>query len=106
MTERLEAVVGRTLERLGIAARVQKAVVVGEWDRVVGPHIAGVARAVRVSGDTLFVAVDSAAWRNELSLMRPSLLARLNAGKREGRIERIVFLPSDGRGIGGVDGKA
>ena len=48
-------------------------------------------------GDTLFVAVESASWRMELSMMRPQLMRKLNAGKRQGRIERIVFVQADGR---------
>jgi len=96
MTERIESVVEAALAKLGIAERVKRAEVVAEWRRLVGPHIADVAQAVGVKGETLFVAVESAAWRNELSLMRPKLLAKLNAGRREGRIERIVFLQGSG----------
>jgi predicted nucleic acid-binding Zn ribbon protein len=95
MTEKIGGLVAETLARLGIGQRVKRAEVVAEWERLVGPHIADVARAVGVRGDTLLVAVESAAWRNELSLMRPRLLAKLNAGRREGRIERIVFLQGD-----------
>lgn len=92
MAERIGGLIESTLARLGIGERVKRAEVVADWRQLVGPHIADVARAVGVRGDTLFVAVESAAWRNELSLMRPQLLAKLNAGRREGRIERIVFL--------------
>lgn len=92
MTEHIEGLVAATLHKLGITERVQRAGIVTEWPKIVGPHIADVAQAVGVKGETLFVAVESAAWRNELSLMRPRLLAKLNAGRREGRIERIVFL--------------
>lgn len=97
MTERIDGVVEAMFARLGITQRVKRAEVVAGWADLVGPHIADVAQAVGVKGGTLFVAVESAAWRNELSLMRPQLLAKLNAGRREGRIERIVFLQG-GRG--------
>jgi predicted nucleic acid-binding Zn ribbon protein len=104
MTERLGGLVEATLARLGIATRVKRAEVVSEWSRLVGPHIADVAQAVSVRGDTLFVAVESAAWRNELSLMRPQLMAKLNAGRTEGRIERIVFLQGAGGNPEATDG--
>ena len=97
MTEKIEGLVAATLAKLGIAERVKRAEVVAEWDDLVGPRIAAVARPTGLRGDTLFVGVESAAWRNELSLMRPRLLAKLNAGRSEGRIERIVFL----QGMGG-----
>ena len=41
---------------------------------------------------TLFVRVKSAAWRQELSLMTPDIMAKLNAGRKGGRIERIRWI--------------
>ena len=76
---------------------MERASVIAEWDAIVGPHIARVATPVRIDGETLFVEVVSAAWRTELGLMRPDLMRKINAGKRAGRIEKIVFLQADGR---------
>lgn len=104
MTERIGGVVEAMFARLGITQRVKRAEIVASWPSLVGPHIADVAHAVGVKGGTLFVAVESASWRNELSLMRPQLLAKLNAGRREGRIERIVFLQGDGGNPEEADG--
>jgi len=95
--ERVSGLIGTMFARLGIAEKVERASVVAEWEDLVGSHIARVARPVRVQGDTLFVAVESASWRMELSMMRPQLMRKLNAGKRQGRIERIVFVQADGR---------
>lgn len=102
--EMLGGLVQATLARLGIQARVERARVIADWRELVGPHIANVARPVRIRGKTLFVAVESAAWRNELSLMRPQLLRKLNAGRSEGRIERILFLQGDGGNTEATDG--
>ena len=63
----------------------------GRWDAVVGERIAAVTRATAVSGGVLFVKVVSSPWLTELNLMRHDILRRLNAGQREGRVERIVF---------------
>ncbi|MFQ5529399.1 MAG: DUF721 domain-containing protein [Gemmatimonadota bacterium] len=102
--ELLGGLVHATLARLGIGGRVERARVVANWRELVGPHIADVARPVRIRGGTLFVAVESAAWRNELSLMRPQLMRKLNAGRSEGRIERILFLQDDGGNAEATDG--
>lgn len=80
------------LHRKGLAAKVEAASVVPEWEELVGPRIAEVATPVRVSDGTLFIAVTTSAWMMELSLLRGDLMRRLNAGKREGRIEQLVFL--------------
>lgn len=92
-------------QRLGIAEKVERASVVADWEDLVGEPIARVARPVRVQGDTLFVEVQSASWRMELSMMRPHLMRKLNAGKRRGRIERIVFVQADGRSSEERDGQ-
>ena len=95
--EKVGGLIGAMFARLGIAEKVERASVVADWEDLVGSHIARVARPVRVQGDTLFVEVASASWRMELSMMRPQLMRKLNAGKRRGRIERIVFVQADGR---------
>jgi len=82
----------RYLERKGLAAKVEAASVLPEWESLVGPGIAAVTTPIRVSDGTLFVAVTTSAWMMELNMMKAELLRRLNAGKRKGRIEQIVFL--------------
>ena len=86
----------RFLERSGLAAKVEAASVVPEWESLVGPQIAAVTEPLRVSEGTLFVAVRTSAWMMELNLMRGDLLRRLNAGKRDGKIEKIVFVMGEG----------
>jgi len=103
--EPLGGLVRSLLAKWGIAERVERATVIADWEKLVGKHIARVSRPVRIREDTLFVEVESAAWRMELSLLRPRLMRKLNAGRRTGRIERIVFLQSDGRLSEEMDGE-
>lgn len=93
---RVGGLVGALLERLGIAEKVSRARAAAEWEETVGPHIARVTRNPVVRGRTLFVEVASAAWLAELNMQRHELLARINAGRPRGRVEKIVFLQSDG----------
>lgn len=89
--------VDRFLARAGLAKRVAQAGVVEEWPRLVGPQISAVTRAESVSPDgVLRVLVTTAAWANELSLMTPRIMARLNSG-RVGRIREIRWIVSDRR---------
>ena len=80
------------LQRAGLSAKVEAASVVPEWTELVGARIAAVAEPLRVSEGVLFVAVSTSAWLMELNLMKGELLRHLNAGKREGRIQQIVFV--------------
>jgi len=82
----------RLLERRGLTAKVEAASVIPEWETLVGPGIAAVTRPVTVSESTLIVAVTTSPWMMELNMMKGDLLRRLNAGKRAGRIEQIVFV--------------
>ena len=81
------------LTRSGLGARLAQAQVVAEWARLVGPQVAAVTSAESVTPDgTLFVRVATSAWRNELQLMMPELMARVNAGRGAGRIKTIRWL--------------
>jgi predicted nucleic acid-binding Zn ribbon protein len=81
------------LSRSGLGPRLAQAQVVAEWATLVGPQIAAVTKAESISPDgTLFVRVATSAWRNELQLMMPDLMARVNAGRGAGRIKTIRWL--------------
>ncbi|MGH7457614.1 MAG: DUF721 domain-containing protein [Longimicrobiaceae bacterium] len=82
------------LDRSGLAARLEAVSALTEWDRLVGEKIASVTNPIRVSDSTLIVGVTTSPWLMELNLMKRELLYRLNAGRKKGRIEKLVFVPS------------
>jgi predicted nucleic acid-binding Zn ribbon protein len=75
---------------------VEAASVLTDWAERVGPQIAAVTEPLRVSEGTLFVAVSTSPWMMELNLMKAELMRHVNAGKKEGRIEQIVFVMGPG----------
>jgi predicted nucleic acid-binding Zn ribbon protein len=78
------------LERSGLADRVEQAALLPEWGELVGPQIAAVTEPRSVSPDgTLWVAVRTHAWMNELSLLEPELLRKLAARPLRSPIRRI-----------------
>ena len=81
------------LRQSGFAKRTQQAGIIEEWEELVGPQIAAVTSPESVTQDgVLRVRVATAPWANELSLMTPKILARLNAG-RTGRVKEIRWVP-------------
>jgi predicted nucleic acid-binding Zn ribbon protein len=66
--------------------------VVEEWEPKVGEAIARVTRARCVRDETLIVEVRSSAWLMELDLMKAAILERVNEGRSEGLVARIVFV--------------
>ena len=92
-------VLAEFLARSGIGDRLAEARAVPEWAERVGPAIAAVTRPVAASRGTLVVAVRSSAWLMELHMMEREILRRLNAGREEGRIDRIRFVMDGGEPV-------
>lgn len=89
---RIGDAVSAWLARTGIGSRVAQAAIIVEWPKLVGEQIASVTEAESITPDGLLrVRVATAAWANELSLMTPQIIARLNAG-RQGRIRGIRWI--------------
>jgi len=77
--ERVGGVLANYLARTGLARRLALADVLQEWPKLVGEKIATETVPIRVTADgTLFVAVTTHAWMNELSLLEPQVLAAIN----------------------------
>jgi predicted nucleic acid-binding Zn ribbon protein len=102
------------LQKQGLVKRMQQAGIVEQWAELVGPQIAAVTVPESVTADgVLRVRVATSAWAQELSLMSPRILARLNDG-RKGRVREVRWVVGQpmgepggrgGRGgRGGVDG--
>ncbi len=80
------------IRRAGLVKRLDLADAVERWAEQVGPQIAAVTKAEAVTPDgILWVRVVTAPWANELSMMTPRILARLN-GDRKGRIQGVRWV--------------
>ena len=90
---RLGDAIAGYLKTAGLSERIGQAAVVDAWPALVGERIAQAAAPESVTPDgTLFVRVQSSAWRQELSLMTPEVLSLINADRAAGRIKRIRWL--------------
>jgi predicted nucleic acid-binding Zn ribbon protein len=79
------------LEPDSLLADVQRA-----WLGAVGAAIAGEAQPTSERGGVVTVSCSASVWAQELDLMAPAILARLNEQLRSGRVTRLrcVALPS------------
>jgi predicted nucleic acid-binding Zn ribbon protein len=59
------------------------------WPRVVGAAIAAEAQASSERAGVLTVSCSASVWAQELDLMAPAILGRLNGALRSGHIERL-----------------
>lgn len=71
--------VDKLLKGLGLDERVQQYRALIIWDEVVGPQIAARTRPIRIRERVLEVNVDQPTWQQQLQLMKPKILAQLNA---------------------------
>ena len=77
--ESLKNALERALRQRGLGSELKGWDAVKEWPRVVGEHIASHTRAIRFQQGTLELEVDGSSWMNELSLLKPRLLKKMNA---------------------------
>lgn len=81
--ERLRKVLKNGLKGLNAEEAMQAGRVFAAWPEVVGPAIAPRTQPRFLKDGVLFVEVSSAAWANELALLKPGLLQQLD--RRLGR---------------------
>jgi hypothetical protein len=71
--------VDKLLKGLGLNERLQQYRALIIWEEVVGPQIAARTRPIRIREGVLEINVDQPTWRQQLQLMKPKILAQLNA---------------------------
>jgi hypothetical protein len=76
--DKLSVTLGRILKSRGMEARLHEYRILGLWGRTVGPAIARHARPQTLRGSKLVLTVDSPAWMQQLSLMKPEIIEKLN----------------------------
>ena len=80
------------LQRFGYAARLEKQSAVTLWPQIAGPKLAEETTALKIDGDTLVVKVERAAWRQQLTYMKPELLEKLKSTTGKECIRDIKFI--------------
>ncbi|HHL72635.1 MAG TPA: DUF721 domain-containing protein [Bacteroidetes bacterium] len=61
------------------------------WPRVVGLQVAQISRPVRFERGTLQIKVYSATWRNELSMISPDIIRKINERVGTNAVKKIIF---------------
>jgi hypothetical protein len=80
-----------------LAPRTLLSEVQQSWREAVGPAIAAEAQPTRERGGVLTVACSASVWAQELDLMAPAIVGRLNGLLHSGQVSRLrcVTLPRD-----------
>ena len=83
--------VDKLLHGLGLDERLHQYKALIIWNDVVGPQIAARTRPVRIRENILEINVDQPAWMQQLQLMKPKILSRLNAELGEATIKHLYL---------------
>ncbi len=79
------------LRQLGLERHFRTYDALAHWSDIVGKQIAQVARPLRLDADTLWIAVKSHAWAQELNFQKGTILKRLNERAGEERFKELRF---------------
>ncbi len=91
--QKLGDVVASVLKHAGLTDRIAQALVIPEWPRLVGPQIAEVTEPLLLQQDgTLVVMVKTHAWMQELTLLEPELMKRLNGDAERPPISKLRWM--------------
>jgi hypothetical protein len=72
------AVIESELQKIDQHENLSRHSIVELWPEIVKETIARHSRAEKVSGETLYVVVDSSAWMNELSALKNIIISKVN----------------------------
>ncbi len=103
--DRLSYTLGSMLKARGLGSRLSEYRIFGQWEKAVGLAIARHAQPQAVRGKKLTLIVDSPAWMQQLSLLKPEIIEKVNStlGKktinditlRIGEVESRAELPEE-----------
>jgi hypothetical protein len=79
------------LAGLGLHERLHQYRAMLIWDEVVGPQIAARTRPEKIRDGVLEVCVDQPTWMQQLQLIKPQILAKLNARLGDGGLREIYL---------------
>ncbi len=87
----LKQAIEALINNFKIEERLNETAIITEWERIVGKMVARHTSNIYIKNKVLFVELDSAALRNELSYAKTRLIAAVNAEVKANVITDIVF---------------
>ncbi len=89
--QKLGEVIKEIIAEFRLGKKLNEARVIGSWEKIVGTMIARHTVQLRIVNQVLFVEVDSAALRNELTYAREKIRKKLNKIAGEELLKEVVF---------------
>lgn len=90
-TQKIDAVIKEFLNEIKIDRKLKEVHLVAEWESLMGKMVASRTHHIYIRNRTLFVHVTSPVLKNELLMMRQSIIERINEIAGEKLIDSIVL---------------
>ena len=87
--ELVGSILESVLDRTGLAARARERGVLESWPEIVGERVAAHSRAVDIADGVLTLEADHAAWKQELTLLFPTIIEKYNARHGRGTVREV-----------------
>lgn len=88
---KLDHVLTDLLPKSPLAQGLREQDALSAWPQIVGPAIAAHSDAVALAQGVLLIGVDSSVWAQELSMLRPKILAAFEERLGPGHIRNLRF---------------
>ncbi len=89
--DKIGTTLGKLLKARGLEGRIQEYRIVDQWNRAVGPAIARHAQPQALRGAKLSLVVDSPAWMQQLSLLKPEIIEKINEALGREAVRDIIL---------------
>jgi hypothetical protein len=89
--DKLSYTLGSMLKARGLQGQLSEYRIFGQWEQTVGAVIARHAQPQGVRGKKLFLSVDSPAWMQQLSLLKPEIIEKVNRSLGKEAIKEIAL---------------
>lgn len=90
--EKIQDILNRTLQQLGLAERLKEADAVRRFGEIVGGSIAAKAEAISIREGKLVVKVPSPVWRQELNYSKQEIIDALNKALGDAVVRDVHFV--------------
>ncbi|MEM7104983.1 MAG: DUF721 domain-containing protein [Bacteroidota bacterium] len=89
--ETIKNVLKEWIQSSNLKPKLNQARVVKYWEELMGPTIAGYTRQIYVSKGKLFIVLDSAPLRQELSFGKEKIMSMINAELGEDFVKEVII---------------
>ncbi len=80
------------MEYIGLSEKMQEMKILKVWNECVGETISKFSKPVDIKKNKLYVSVENAVWRYELSARKVEILERVNQNLKNKLLKDIIFV--------------